>query len=71
MEWLSWVPLKLNFFVWRAAQDRIASKVALARRVSIWCKFPAVKFGSVKKIMQFSRNLNMAKNTKKAILQSS
>ncbi|KAI3811384.1 hypothetical protein L1987_21105 [Smallanthus sonchifolius] len=52
---------------------QIVEQVALAKRVEvwsqvlIWCKFRDVKFGSVKEILQFSRNLNMEKKTKKAL----
>ncbi|KAJ0550752.1 putative reverse transcriptase zinc-binding domain-containing protein [Helianthus annuus] len=32
MRWESWVPNKVNIFVWRAEMDRIPTKVALIRR---------------------------------------
>ncbi|XP_035838182.1 uncharacterized protein LOC118485815 [Helianthus annuus] len=32
MQWESWIPLKVNLFIWRAEMDRISTKLALTRR---------------------------------------
>ncbi|MFS8029189.1 putative reverse transcriptase zinc-binding domain-containing protein [Helianthus anomalus] len=32
MQWESWIPLKVNLFIWRAEMERIPTKLALTRR---------------------------------------
>ncbi|XP_022041471.1 uncharacterized protein LOC110944058 [Helianthus annuus] len=32
MQWETWIPMKVNLFVWRAEMERIRTKVALMRR---------------------------------------
>ncbi|PWA75160.1 RNA-directed DNA polymerase, eukaryota, Reverse transcriptase zinc-binding domain protein [Artemisia annua] len=35
MKWVSWVPLKVNILLWRIEMDRVATRLALVKRIQI------------------------------------